>query len=147
MGHNITRAAIPPWLDEETAALLADTVQTLAERFSDILRAVVLFGSVARHEERSLNDPWPSDVDVLAIFDVEDTLIEPYRHDIFMAIGDACRQHLDAPREVTVLLVPASLAGWNPQFLDNVARDGMVLYARGPLPAALEQRRLSAKSA
>ncbi len=144
---SVIRAAIPPWLDEETAALLADTVQTLAERFADILRAVVLFGSVARHEERSLDDPFPSDVDVLAIFDVEDTLIRPYRHDIFMAIGDACRRHLDAPREVTVLLVPAALPGWNPQFLENVARDGIILYARGPLPAAIERRRLYTRSA
>jgi len=46
--------AIPPWLDEETSALVRDTAELLAQRHSDVL-AIILYGSVARHEERPLD--------------------------------------------------------------------------------------------
>jgi predicted nucleotidyltransferase len=42
----------PDWLDEATAALVKETVNLLIKRQADILLAVILFGSVARHEER-----------------------------------------------------------------------------------------------
>jgi hypothetical protein len=43
---------IPAWLDEATAALAEETVNLLIKRHADILLTVILFGSVARHEER-----------------------------------------------------------------------------------------------
>jgi hypothetical protein len=43
---------IPAWLDEATAALAKETVNLLIKRHADILLAVILFGTVARHEER-----------------------------------------------------------------------------------------------
>src|SRR5260221_7242072 len=51
-----------------------------------------------------VGDSCPSDVDLLAIFDMTDRLVKPYREDIFATIIDACALHLDAPREVNVLL-------------------------------------------
>jgi hypothetical protein len=44
---------LPAWLDEVTTALVKDTVHLLIKRHADLLHAVILFGSVARHEERS----------------------------------------------------------------------------------------------
>jgi hypothetical protein len=52
--------SLPPWLDALTGALVRDILVTLPGRYPDLL-AVVLFGSVARHEERPLSDPEPSD--------------------------------------------------------------------------------------
>jgi hypothetical protein len=46
----------------------------------------------------------PSDVDLLAIFDTTDRLVRPHQEDIFATIIDAFALHLDAPREVKVLL-------------------------------------------
>ena len=43
---------IPAWLDEATATLVEETVNLLIKRHANILLAVILFGSVARHEER-----------------------------------------------------------------------------------------------
>src|SRR5215469_457331 len=60
--------AIPSWLDEETSALVRDKIKLLAERHPDVL-AIILYGSVARHEERSLDEPDPSDVDLLVVLD------------------------------------------------------------------------------
>ena len=68
----------PAWLDEATSALVEDTVCMLIKRHANILLAVILFGSVARHEERPLDDSCPSDVDLLAIFDTTDRLVKPY---------------------------------------------------------------------
>ncbi|HZU66173.1 MAG TPA: hypothetical protein VFA09_02745 [Ktedonobacteraceae bacterium] len=34
---------IPPWLDEETSALVRDTVELLAQRHPDVL-AIILYG-------------------------------------------------------------------------------------------------------
>jgi predicted nucleotidyltransferase len=131
---------IPAWLDEATAALVEETVNLLIMRHADILLAVILFGSVARHEERPLDDSCPSDVDLLAIFDTTDRLVKPYREDIFATIIDACARHLDAPREVNVLLSDRTMQTWDSMFLDNLAREGILLYVRGSLPAPLAAR-------
>ena len=128
---------IPAWLDEATAALVKETVNLLIKRHADILLAVILFGSVARHEERPADDASPSDVDLLAIFDTTDRLVRPYREDIFATIIDAYAHHLDAPREVNVLLSDRTMHTWDSMFLENLARDGILLYARGSLPAPL----------
>lgn len=133
-------ASIPTWLDDATAALVEETVKLLIKRHADILLAVILFGSVARHEERPPDDAYPSDVDLLAIFDTTDRLVKPYRGDIFATIIDAYAHHLDAPREVNVLLADRTMQSWDEMFLDNVARDGLLLYARDSLPAPLTVR-------
>jgi hypothetical protein len=98
---------------------------------------VILFASVARHEERPTFDDSPSDVNLLAIFDTTDRFVRPYREDIFASIIDACALHLDAPREVNVLLSDPTTQTWDSMFLENLARDRILLYARGSLPAPL----------
>jgi predicted nucleotidyltransferase len=128
---------IPAWLDKATSALVEETVNLLIKRHANILCAVILFGSVARHEERPPDDASPSDVDLLAIFDTTDRLVKPYREDIFATIIDAYAHHLDAPREVNVLLSDRTMQTWDSMFLENLARDGILLYARGSLPAPL----------
>jgi len=133
-------APIPAWLDNATSALVEETLSMLIKRHANILLAVILFGSVARHEERPLDDSCPSDVDLLAIFDTTDRLVKPYREDIFATIIDACALHLDAPREVNVLLSDRTMQTWDAMFLDNIARDGILLYARDSLPAQLAAR-------
>jgi hypothetical protein len=43
-----------PWLDDETTAALVDITRSVAEHHPEV-QAVILFGSVARQEERSLD--------------------------------------------------------------------------------------------
>lgn len=86
------------------------------------------------------SDTSPSDVDLLAIFDTTDRLVRPYREDIFATIIDVCALHLDAPREINVLLSDRMMQTWDSMFLENLARDGILLYARGSLPAPLAAR-------
>ena len=126
----------PSWLDSETSALIRDSIKLLVLRHPDLL-AVVLYGSVARHDERSLDEPDPSDVDLLAIFDRDDphTTLE---QDLALThtLGLAESRHLDAPREVNFMFTSRTMQEWDPTFVANVKRDGIVLYQRGPLPAA-----------
>jgi hypothetical protein len=98
---------------------------------------VILFGSVAQHEERLPDDACPSDVDLFAIFDTTDRLVKPYREGNFATIIDAYALHLDAPREVNVLLSDRTMQTWDSMFLENLARDGILHNARGSLPAPL----------
>jgi predicted nucleotidyltransferase len=128
---------IPAWLDKATSALVEETMNLLIKRHANILLAVILFGSIARHEERPPDDASPGDVDLLAIFDTTDRLVRPYREDIFATIIDAYTHHLDAPREVKVLLSDRTMQNWDSMFLDNLARDGILLCSRGSLPATL----------
>ena len=128
---------LPAWLDDATVALVKETVNLLIKRHADILLVVILFGSVARHEERPPDDASPSDVDLLAIFDTTDRLVRSYREDIFATIIDAYALHRDALREVNVLLSDRAMQTWDSMFLDNLAREGILLYARGSLPAPL----------
>lgn len=138
---------IPTWLDSETHALVEETVAMFIQRYYDVLIAIILFGYIARHDERPLDDSYTSDIDILAIFDTDDRLVEPYRDSIFATIIDALMLHLDAPREVNVMPVDRTMRSWDEMFLDNVARDGIVLYARGPLPDALTTRIAESTSA
>ena len=126
---------LPVWLDGETRALVEDIINLLSERHPDLL-AVILYGSVARHEERSLDEPDPSDVDLLAVLDSDDPHVAIHQGDaLFHTLGLAYTRHLDAPREVQVMFASRTLREWDPTFIANVSRDGIVLYARGPLPA------------
>lgn len=127
--------SILPWLDNKTCALVKDIIETLSERHPDLL-AVILYGSVARHEERSLDEPNPSDVDLLVVLDSDDPLVDVHQSSVLAhTVGLAYMRHVDTPREVQVLFTSRALQQqWDPIFIDNVARDGIVLYSRGPLP-------------
>jgi len=50
-------------------------------------------------------------------------------------MGLAENIHLQAPREVNMLFSSCTLQEWDPTFVANVARDGIVLHQCGPLPA------------
>ncbi|HLZ24184.1 MAG TPA: nucleotidyltransferase domain-containing protein [Ktedonobacterales bacterium] len=125
-----------PWLESEMAALVRAIVTGVARRHAD-LRAAILFGSVARHEARPLDDAEPSDVDLLLVFDLEpalDHLPLERRLAVSHTIGLAEDQHRAAPREVNVLTAVGNLGDWDSTFVENVARDGILLWSRGPLP-------------
>jgi predicted nucleotidyltransferase len=131
---NRTRT-LPSWLDSKTRALIKDIIGLLSERHPDLL-AVILYGSVARHEERSLGAFNPSDVDLLAVFDSDDPLLDVHQGDILShTLGLAYNRHLDAPREVKVMFASRTLQEWDPTFIANVAHDGIILFTRGSLPA------------
>jgi predicted nucleotidyltransferase len=125
---------IPDWLDRATRALVEDIIGLLSERHPDLL-AVILYGSVARHQERPLDVLDPSDVDLLAVFNNDDPLLEVRQGDTLShTLGLAYTRHLDAPREVQVQFSSRTLQEWDPTFIANVRRDGIVLFKRGPLP-------------
>jgi predicted nucleotidyltransferase len=126
---------IPLRLDRATRALVEDIIRLLSERHPDLL-AVILYGSVARHEERQLSAFNPSDVDILAVFDSDDPLLDVHQGDAFShTLGLVYSRHLDAPRDVQVQFASRTLQEWDPTFIANVARDGIVLFMRGRLPA------------
>ena len=128
-------SALPSWLDSKTCALIKNIISVLSERHPDLL-AIILYGSIARHEERSLDEPDPSDVDLLAVLDSDDPHVSLYQGDALShTLGLAYTRHLDAPREVQVMFASRTLQEWDPTFIANVKRDGIVLYARGQLPA------------
>lgn len=144
MGNDLSDAssaqcvhAVAPWLDAQTAMLVDDIVDTLAQTFPDLL-AVILYGSVARHDERPIGDQYPSDVDLLLVFDTDDEHISVNRgHEVTVTLGEAKCRHLDALRDVNDMLASRTLREWDPNFVTNVARDGILLFARGPLLEAL----------
>jgi predicted nucleotidyltransferase len=130
-----------PWLDPATAAGVVDIVQSLAADHPEAL-AVILFGSVARHEERPLDDPQPSDVDLLLLLDASAVAADAHRLSrerelaLHRTIIEADYRQ-QSPREIKVLFVYRDLERWDELFIDNVAHDGILLWARGPLPAPL----------
>jgi predicted nucleotidyltransferase len=135
-GSNPIFPAIP-WLDQETAAGVVDIVQSVAAQHPEAL-AVILFGSVARREERPLDDPEPSDVDLLVLVDPSalDPTASELTHQQALAlthtIGEADYRHRVAPRVIQTLLVPYDLKNWDPMFIENVAHDGVLLWTRNP---------------
>lgn len=91
---------------------------------------------VARHEARPLDDVESSDVDLLLVLDLEpalDHLPLERRLAISHTIGLAEDRHRASPREVNVLTASRDLGEWDAPFVENVARDGILLWSRGPL--------------
>jgi predicted nucleotidyltransferase len=123
-------AAHAPWLDDDTAALVEDLIAVVASARPDLVVAI-LYGSVARHEERLLDDPYPSDVDLLLVFDSDDPEFSiKHARAIIPLLGQALDRHLNAPREVQVLFSSRGMREWDPTFVANVARDGKILFQR-----------------
>lgn len=132
---SVNFAALPPWLDAETRALVKDKIELLVSRHPDIL-AIILYGSVARHEERPPDEPDTSDVDLLTVLETNDPhAIVSRLRTLVATMGQAENRHLDAPREVNVMFSSRTSQEWDPEFIANVKRDGMILYQRGELPA------------
>jgi hypothetical protein len=130
-----------PWLDPATAAGVVDIVQSLAAEHPEAY-AVILFGSVARCEERSLDGPEPSDVDLLLLLDVRVTgeHVRGWTREQEVAlvhtVGEADYRHR-SPREIKCIFATRSLDRCDDYFVEHVAHDGILLWARGPLPAQL----------
>jgi predicted nucleotidyltransferase len=128
--------SLPPWLDDETRLLVDEMLDLLVERHRDIL-AIILYGSIARHEERALDEPYPSDVDILIVVDTKDREgIRAQEESLFETLGLAKTHHLQAEREVNVMFSSRTSQEWDSTFIDNVKHDGIILYQRGALPAA-----------
>jgi predicted nucleotidyltransferase len=144
MGTGMTLPNIPliPWLDPETAADVVDIITSLVTQHPEVV-GVILFGSVARRESRPVDDPQPSDVDLLLLLDPR--ALHPSAYHLTSeqelalthTIGEADYRHRTAPREVQVLFMDQDLGRWDSLFIENVARDGILLWARGPLPTPL----------
>lgn len=131
-----------PWLDAETAAAVEDIVVSVTQKYAEV-RAVILFGSAARGEQRPLDDPAPSDVDLLLILDptvlnqAADRLTPERELALQATIGEADYRHRHAPRAINTMFMYRDLTGWDALFVENVARDGLLLWACAPLPAPL----------
>jgi len=76
------------------------------------------------------------------VFDSDDPLLDVHQGDALShTLGLANNRHLDATREVHVLCTSRSLLQeWDPTFMANVSRDGIILYTRGSLPAPFAAR-------
>ncbi len=126
-------------LDRATNALIEDLKISLTLQFPDLLN-LLLFGSVARHEERPLDNLLQSDVDLLAIFDSDDDpLLSQRGLQIIHTIGEAIWRHQDAPREVDVKLASRAMSEWDTDFVHHIAQDAIVLYGQPP-PVLMMQR-------
>lgn len=128
-----------PWLDTHTGKLVRAIAASVARKHPDVL-AILLFGSIARHDERALTEAEPSDVDLMLLVKPAPSL-DRISFGQEMAIIQTTLEAGDpygfTPREVNTLLVQSDLSGWDPLFIENVARDGILLWAREPLPPAL----------
>jgi hypothetical protein len=55
----------------------------------------------------------------------------------FTYLGRAYDRHMEGPRDVKAMVASRTLGEWDPTFVAAVGRDGVLLRARGPLPAPL----------
>ncbi|HKV84053.1 MAG TPA: nucleotidyltransferase domain-containing protein [Ktedonobacterales bacterium] len=128
-----------PWLDVHSYKLTNAIVSSVAASHPDLMAALV-YGSVARHDERPLDDASPSDVDLLLIFRLPpDAPRIDYERRLAInhSIGRALDYCPDPPREVHVTLATERFDDWDPTFIENLAREGIVLWQRGSLPGTL----------
>jgi predicted nucleotidyltransferase len=145
MGHKLTQEhetslltrPLPPWLDKATRALVEDIIHTLTEQRPDVL-AIILYGSIARHDERPVDDSAPSDVDLLVVFDTDDELLNVHQgKELFHILGQAYNRHLDLLRDVKAMFASRMLREWDEMFIGNVVQDGILLWLRDSLPTPL----------
>jgi predicted nucleotidyltransferase len=132
-----------PGLDAATNDYLRRLV-ALAVAANPDVEGVILFGSAARNELRPMTDAEPSDVDVLFLMTVPSDSAPPRRitREQHLAISRAEVEAYPATfdrtlRQVRAIIADASFAGWDRAFVESIARDGRLLWARGALPVAL----------
>jgi len=148
------------WLDHATANALRRLVALLAVGVPGV-RAILLFGSVARHEARPLTDPAPSDVDLLVVFDPPlpssptqrrtpngaehpehpESLTTPQQTMLSQAVVQALLAFPAAARDLHVTGAIPPFTRWDPSFLEHIAQDGLLLWAATAppdLPAPLD---------
>jgi predicted nucleotidyltransferase len=142
-----------PWLDSGTTEALRRTIVQLIGAAPEIV-AMILFGSVARHEERPFTDPQPSDVDVLVLFDPSiQTADDPKREHGMLSEGLTQREHkllsaavvqalIEVPqgaRDINLTGALTTFAGWDSAFVKHIAQDGIL---SGPVVRCLRHSRL-----
>lgn len=130
-------AQLPHQLNVESRRSLTDLVDTLNQRYGNRLRAIILFGSVARQQESPMSSEHSSDIDLFVIFDQESDLSLDQRLELFGLVGDVDDRHRDNLREINIMPASNTLREWDDYFLEQVARDGIVLSLSGSLPAPL----------
>ena len=130
-------AQLPHQLNVESRRSLTDLVDTLNQRYGNRLRAIILFGSVARQQESPMSSEHSSDIDLFVIFDQESDLSLDQRLELFGLVGDVDDRHRDNLREINIMPASNTLREWDDYFLEQVARDGIVLSFSGSLPAPL----------
>lgn len=150
---------MPPWVEREsrTAAAIRRVAGDTAA-VHPAVASIILYGSLARGDMRLLDDPDPSDVDllILALLPAPDTAdatvaAEPIIRTIRQAADQgACEAAQSDPedleivgqrvkRDLEALVSPWDLASaWDSLFVETVNADGIVLWTRQPLPEALE---------
>jgi len=98
---------------------VADAVLQAALRFPDLV-TVAVFGSVARGEERP-----GSDVDLLLVFDAPEDVVEDRVRDFRRSLPPAIDGH-----PLSFVAVSLDRITLDPQLLDNLLRDSVILYGR-----------------
>lgn len=126
-----------PWLDQGTAELIVGVAGDLARVHPEV-QTVILFGSLARHEERPLGMARPSDVDLLVLVRATpgpSGAKIPLEHKlgIYHTIGEREYRHPHPSLGVQAVLAVETLADWDERFVANVAREGVLLWTRVPL--------------
>ena len=58
---------------------------------------------------------------------------------LYQNLGLAKMHHLEAGRDVNVKFSSGTSQEWDSTFIENVRRDGIILYQHGPLPAAFAE--------
>jgi hypothetical protein len=116
--------------------ILRATIAAVTSR-NPRLRAATDYGSAARREDRPLSDQHPSGVDLLLLFerpsDQEVDVTYAPRLAIFDSMGPALDRCLHVPRESQVMLATDDLRDRDETLIKNVAREGLLLWARGQL--------------
>ena len=155
------------WLDPASANALRRLVSLLALGAPRV-RAILLFGSVARHDERPLTDPAPSAVDLLVLFDPpaalppaaaghgqagtaqpaqpaqQESLTDQQQAVLSQAVVQALLAFPDAARDFHVTGAIPPFIRWDASFLALVAQDGLLVWAATSppdLPAPLDTLR------
>ena len=130
---------IPSWIMPETASHLQDIIARLVDQHEDSILGIVLYGSFARHEARPLDDRDPSDLDLLILVNTDEEITGADYHAVFHSLGLAHQQHLDDPQEIVVMLGTRHMREWDAMFVENIMRDGIVLYTSNNRYPSLRQ--------
>ena len=144
-----TDIPVVPWLDPKTMYSIQTLVVKLVTTHS-VICAVLLFGSIARHDEKPLDDTDPSDVDLLILYEA------PVPHhlstgqsssrlqelEIESSISGTASAHLyvhPSPRECDLHIVPVTLHNESPLFIAGVVEDAVPLWCHDPWPHMMDR--------
>jgi predicted nucleotidyltransferase len=113
-----------PKIDEQMKKILSELSDLMRQTYGSILKAVILYGSVARGTQNS-----ESDIDIIVLVDGDQTILREYEDKLCDVSTDISLKYLKVFSIIDISYQVYQDWMHTSPFYKNISEEGVVLYA------------------